>query len=153
MLSLLARLWDRLPVRFRERLLLVTQSTFTVGVSGVILDERGDALLLKNRFRYSHAWELPGGFVARGEDLEAALVRELREETSLVITVEQLLSARMARRQHVDICYLCRVTGGRFQSRSPEILDGRFFAADALPESLPPSQREMIERSRPAPSR
>jgi 8-oxo-dGTP diphosphatase len=62
-----------------------------VGVGAVIVD-RGRVLLV----RRGHAplkgeWSLPGGAVELGETLEAALTREVLEETSLQVSVEQLV--------------------------------------------------------------
>jgi len=38
-------------------------------------------------------WEFAGGKIAFGEDLEAALIREAKEEVGLSVTVEKLLYA------------------------------------------------------------
>jgi ADP-ribose pyrophosphatase YjhB (NUDIX family) len=144
---LLQRVWSRLPVPFRERVVLLTQPTFTVGVSGVVLDDRGRVLLLRNRFRYSSAWQLPGGFVGRGEALAPALAREISEETGLEVHIERLIAARVARPQHLDVCYSCHVSGEpALQLDRGEILDGRFFERGSLPGDLSPEQREMVRR-------
>ena len=62
-----------------------------MGVGAVILD--GDRVLLVKR---GHAplkgeWSLPGGMVELGETLEAALVREVLEETGLDVAVGPLV--------------------------------------------------------------
>ncbi len=59
-----------------------------VGVGAVVLDGTGHVLLA----RRAHAplkgeWSLPGGGVELGETLEAAIAREVLEETGLVIDV------------------------------------------------------------------
>jgi 8-oxo-dGTP diphosphatase len=54
-------------------------------VGGLIADSRGRILLLKrspDEFMPG-AWEIPSGGVEAGEELEAALRREIREETGL----------------------------------------------------------------------
>jgi ADP-ribose pyrophosphatase YjhB (NUDIX family) len=126
-------------------MVLLTQPTYTVGVSGVVLDGRRRVLLLRNRFRYSSSWQLPGGFVDRGEALEPALAREIREETGLEVEVVRLVSARVARPQHLDVCYLCRVAGEpTLDLDGAEIVDGKFFEIGSLPGDLPPEQAAMM---------
>lgn len=50
--------------------------------------ERTDGgILLIKRKNPPYGWALPGGFVDYGESLEAAAVREAREETSLEVTL------------------------------------------------------------------
>jgi 8-oxo-dGTP diphosphatase len=53
-----------------------------------ILIEYGDqGLVLIERANPPEGWALPGGFVDYGETLEAAAVREAREETGLMVSL------------------------------------------------------------------
>lgn len=61
-----------------------------VRVTGVLIE--GDKVLLLNQDTDNgRSWSLPGGKVEEGETLEAALVREMREESGLEISVGRLL--------------------------------------------------------------
>jgi ADP-ribose pyrophosphatase YjhB (NUDIX family) len=87
----------------------------------VILD-RGRVLLVKRGHEpLKGEWSLPGGAVDVGEAVEAAVVREVREETCLDVAVGPLIEvvSRITRdasgrvRYHfVILDFLCRATGG-----------------------------------------
>ncbi len=82
----------------------------------VVILLRGDRVVLIERANEPHGWALPGGFVDEGETLEAAAVREAREETGLEVElVEQFHSysdpRRDPRRHTVTTVFLGRAAG------------------------------------------
>jgi len=56
-----------------------------------IIIELQDGIVLIERKNPPYGWALPGGFVDYGESLEAAAIREAREETSLEVNNLRLL--------------------------------------------------------------
>ena len=98
-----------------------------VGVGAVVLD--GDRVLLIKRGHepLKGQWSLPGGGVELGETLEAAIVREVKEETGLAIEVGPMVEVldRITRdavgnveHHFVLVDFVCRTTGGALQSAS-----------------------------------
>ncbi len=86
-------------------------------VGAVIKDGAGRLLLIKRGHEPGKGlWSIPGGRIEPGESDEAALVREVREETGLVVTAGRLIGAvrRPAGAGSVlDIRdYAAEVTGG-----------------------------------------
>ena len=53
----------------------------------IIIEYRDQGLVLIERANPPPGWALPGGFVDYGESLEAAAVREAKEETGLTVTL------------------------------------------------------------------
>jgi 8-oxo-dGTP diphosphatase len=89
-------------------------------VDGVIeLYDRDEKLLgvvCIERKNPPHGWALPGGFVDVGETVEAALVREMKEETSLDVEIVSLHGiysdpSRDPRFHTVSIVYRCKAYG------------------------------------------
>jgi 8-oxo-dGTP diphosphatase len=112
-------------------------------VGAVVKDDRGRLLLIKR----GHApgaglWSLPGGRIEPGETDNEALVREMREETGLVIEAGQLIGTvrRPARDGAVfDIRdYTATVTGGTLRP-GDDAADARWVDASEL-ESLPSTE-------------
>lgn len=63
-------------------------------VGAVIKDGSGRLLLIRRGHEPGKGlWSIPGGRVEPGESDEAALVREVREETGLAVTAGRLLGA------------------------------------------------------------
>ena len=113
-----------------------------VGVGAVILVSPSDAtrmgwtvpvpndgvVLVKRKFEpLAGQWSLPGGAVEVGETLEAAIVREVVEETGLSVAVasmievfDRILLDPQGRTQYhfVLVDYVCRATSGTLRAGS-----------------------------------
>ena len=63
--------------------------THIVAVAGLVQDGKGNVLMAKSTHR--KGWEFCGGQVEIGENLEEALIREIKEETGIDVTVRCLV--------------------------------------------------------------
>jgi 8-oxo-dGTP diphosphatase len=86
-------------------------------VGAIITDQAGRLLLIRRRNEPGAGlWSLPGGRIEPGETDQQAVVREVREETSLVVTCGALAGAverpGLAGRVLDIRDYLASVTGG-----------------------------------------
>ena len=89
------------------------ENELVIAVKGMIV-RVGRVLIIKRSEDDEHdagIWECPGGKVEFGEDLEVALLREIKEEVNLAVTVDSLLYAATFKsnehRQVVILSYLC----------------------------------------------
>lgn len=150
MKKLLGDLWRKLPPRVRRFGVWLAEARFAATVGAVIADDKGRVLLLKHRFRYGNGWGIPGGFINAGEQPEAALRRELREEIGLEIADPRLRFVRALRRpRQIEIIYCCAPEGDHevIMPRSVEIISSGWYAADQLPAELAPDQHRIIHRA------
>lgn len=111
-----------------------------VGVGAVIIDQ-GRVVLIRRRFEpLAGQWSLPGGGVEVGETLEAAVAREMLEETGLSVEVGPVVEvfdrimldeARRVRYHFVLIDYLCWPVAGELRSGS-DVDDAVLVAPDEI---------------------
>jgi 8-oxo-dGTP diphosphatase len=107
-------------------------------VDAIVSPRPGSVVLVERRFP-PQGWALPGGFVDEGETVEAAVRRELREETGLTLHDVALFGVysdptRDPRGHTVSVVYTATASG------TPEAGDdaarAEVFSLDALPEPI-----------------
>lgn len=134
MKTALARIWKTLSLPKGLQLFVMRffQDQFLVGVTGIILNEKKEILLFKHTYR-QHAWSLPGGYLKAGEHPREALEREIKEESGLVVSVDEALKTRTDRETaRLDLCYTGVFIGGDFVP-THEVSQYGFFPQDKLP--------------------
>jgi 8-oxo-dGTP diphosphatase len=145
LIDFLGAVWRRLPGALRRRLMRFGHRRFTVTAGVMIFDDDSRILLLDHVFRPDSGWGIPGGFLNRGEQPEAGLRRELREEVGLELEAVQLLFARSLHRpRQIEIYFRARAIGAP-KPRSFEIKSAAWFAIDRLPAELSRDQRRLIQ--------
>ena len=125
----------------------LAHARFTVSAGAVIINDTGEVLLLKHRFRAGSGWGLPGGFMEAGEQPIDALRRELREEIGLEVDDVKILAVRSFKKpKQVEVLFRARANA-QVRSQTIEVERAEWFAIDALPEGLPRDQRSYIDRA------
>jgi ADP-ribose pyrophosphatase YjhB (NUDIX family) len=141
------RLWKllKLPKKTQLAIMRMFQTSFLVGVTGVILNEKNQVLLFHHSYR-QNKWSLPGGYLKIGEGPREGLVREVKEEANLEIVVTKRLNIYTdPETARMDIPYVAKVKKGKFR-KSAEVIKIKYFDVDKLPE-LPKRQKYLIKES------
>ena len=100
-------------------------------MGGLAYDEHGRLLLVQRANEPGRGlWSVPGGRVEDGEDDAAALVREMAEETGLLVEPGRLVG-RVTRGTYAIADYACTVRGGALQA-GDDALDARWCDAAAV---------------------
>lgn len=121
----------------------VSESAPLVVQQGVVLSEQGVLLAVRGDLR---GWELPGGNAHPGEPEQAAVRREILEETGVEVEVLAHVGdwVRSGFRPHVARIWRCRALRGS-PAPSAETLRVEWFDPAALPDTLFPWYREPLE--------
>jgi len=136
------RIWRLISPDARAWLVRKTQSSFTVSAAAVVLNEKGEVLLLNHVLRPYSNWGFPGGFLDYGEQAEEAIRREVREETGIELAQLKLLTIRNSG-AHIEVLFSA-IADGEPSVRSAEIIELRWFAVGDLPVDIPAVQRQQI---------
>jgi 8-oxo-dGTP diphosphatase len=121
--------WGLAAPRISEREPLIVHQAVVLGDAGVLLAERSEL----------RGFELPGGEALPDETGEAAVAREVREETGVLVRVEGCVAeyVRTGFRPHRARIYRCHAVGGALRPSSETTRVG-WFDPRALPDSLFP---------------
>lgn len=102
--------------------------------TGTLFTVNGGIVLVQRAISPSYGkWVFPGGFVDQGERLEAAAIRETREEVNLDVEIDRLLNVYSYEDSAVVIiAYAAHVVGGELQAKD-ESLDAKTFPPAQIP--------------------
>jgi ADP-ribose pyrophosphatase YjhB (NUDIX family) len=123
------------------------QRGMTLGVRGLVIDQRGRIFLVKHG--YIGGWHMPGGGVETGETLLEALNRELCEEGNIQLAGPPRLhgmffNKKASRRDHVAVFVVEDFRQESLPEPGYEIAAAAFFPLDALPNDTTAGTRARI---------
>ena len=119
----------------------------TLGVRAVVVDSRGQVLLV--RHSYVPGWHFPGGGVEPGESARAALAHELIEEANIEVTGTPVPHGMFFNnfatdRDHVFVYVVRDYRQTAPRKADMEILEARFFPWNALPDGATEATRARV---------
>mgnify|MGYP001305459031 CR=1 FL=1 len=115
-------------------------------VAVAIFNENEEILL--QRRKDLHQWGLISGHIEIGETVEEAVIREVQEETGLLVNITRLIGVYSdpasqiihypnGKTTHFITNYFeAEIIGGTFEIDTSESLEIKFFKPDELPEAL-----------------
>jgi len=112
-----------------------------------IIEIQGGIVLI-NRKNPPYGWAIPGGFVDYGETLEAAAIREAKEETCLDVSLVRQFHtysdpARDPRHHTVTTMFIATATGT--PKAADDAKDIGIYTRDNLPEDIAFDHRQVLE--------
>ncbi len=106
----------------------------SVSVAAAIVDDQGR--VLATRRADNDRWEPPGGVLELGETIEQGLVREVLEETGLVVEPHRLTGVyKNMARGIVALVFRCHVVRG-VPELTDEVCESRWLEPDEVPELM-----------------
>lgn len=107
----------------------------------VVVNARSEVLLIRRGNEpYRDCWALPGGFIEMDETIEQCAVRELKEETGLVVDVGRAMLVGVYSRPHRDprgrtvtVAYRVDVADAVEAVGTDDAAEARWFPLSALP--------------------
>lgn len=125
------------------------QTNFKVIVCGAILNKEKKIFLARRKAekKLGGFWEFPGGKLEHGEELEAALKREIKEELTIDINITKLLHIKPYVYDHgavLILFYLCDYVSGDITLKDHDTYE--WCAAHELEQhNLLPANEEVLD--------
>ena len=115
----------------------------------VLIEDDKVLLIKRNHEPFVGFWVLPGGHIDYGETAETAVVREMKEETDLVVEIKKLIGVysnpeRDPRRHTMTIAYLVNRISGEVKI-DHEATEFKFFEVGNLPEKMGFDHRDVVQ--------
>lgn len=113
----------------------------------------GERLLLQRRGDDDSGWGFLGGAIELGESAEEAVIREVHEESGLVVRVDGLLGVYTKYEhtysngdlaQPMSIVFECTPVGGELCVDGEETVELRYFAAGSAPDLFCRQHRDIL---------
>jgi len=113
--------------------------------NGTILLERRETVPFKG------LWGLPGGKVDSGETLEEAVIREVMEETGLIVKVMSKIGSYIEagledsiKYNYYATCFHVAPIAGKIKAQKGEISELKLFSLEDVPNKLAFRHKEML---------
>jgi 8-oxo-dGTP diphosphatase len=119
-------------------------------VTVVVVHHEGKLLLgRRNIDPAKGAWSFFGGYVERGEKVEVAALREVKEETNLEVQLEHLIGIYSENGlPHVVIAYQASIVCNdisKMAAQPDEVSELAFFTLDELPDLAFPTDEHIVD--------
>ena len=135
-------------LKFETYYAFVERAFYAAGAFGLIFNKKGEILLCHRQDK--NLWSNPGGVIDPNESPWHAVVREVKEETGLTVTIDRLTGAYFKgsnsyqdTEDHLLFAFLCKVKSGRLKT-SRETTKLQYFPTDKLPPNMSTNQKERI---------
>ncbi len=112
---------------------------------GVVVEKDGGIVLgRRNHDPKMGCWSFPSGFVDAGEVPEDAAVREVEEETGVLVQLDRLLGVySRAGERVIFVAYAGHAIGGKLEA-GEECIEVAVFPRDSLPELAFPNDGAIL---------
>jgi 8-oxo-dGTP diphosphatase len=109
-------------------------------------------LIKRNTIPFKGYWALPGGRMDPGERVEQTIVREVKEETGLDVTIVRKVGEYVEKGVKDDVeyeyyptCFVVKPVGGEIKKQESEIQEINLFNLSELPKLLAFEHDQMIK--------
>lgn len=145
MIKLAASIWNALPSWLQHIALYWLNNKYVIGTNIILTDDLGRIWLQHHRFWSPYPWGLPGGHINYHETPHQAIIREIKEELSADIVIDQVIDVRPAYKTGMVIYFAGRLASPVGHIDKAEVVEGNFYSHHQLPSDIHPNHHQLIQ--------